>query len=192
MSCQIIKTLFIVTILALPLGCGKHFMFTYSDSSTENYLEDQRQANPWQDDTAVVELKRYDYSESEISKTINGKVKEVIDGGTILLENGEVVKYIGVELPEDNSKYFDEALNFNKLIIDKKPIKLQFDIQGRDSHGNLLAYVYVGGMFVNAEIIKHGFARFIPHHKNNQHQELFAVLESEAIRHKKGVWSGGE
>ncbi|MGR3317896.1 MAG: thermonuclease family protein [Candidatus Anammoxibacter sp.] len=167
-------------------------MFTYSDSSTENYLEDQRQANPWQDDTAVVELEKHDFPKSQLSKTINCKVKKVIDGETVLLESGEIVKYIGIEIPQNGSKRFEEAKDFNKLLIDKKDIRLQFDIQGRDSHGNLLAYVFVEGIFVNAEIIKHGFSGFVPHPKNIQYHELFAVLESEAIRHKKGVWSGGD
>ena len=189
---QIIKPLFIIAIFALPMGCGSHFMFTYSDHSTENYLEDQRQANPWQDDTAVVELKKYDPSKSQLSGTINGKVKEVLDGGTVLLESGEIVKYIGIEIPQDNSKYFEKAKDFNKLLISKNAIKLQFDIQGRDSNGNLLAYVFAEGIFVNAEIIKHGFSRFAPHPTNNKYQELFTVFESEAIRHKSGVWSGGD
>ena len=164
-------------------------MFTYSDHSTENYLEDQRQSNPWQSDTAVVELEEYDIGESQLSETINGKVKEVLDGKTVLLENGEIVKYIGIEISQNGSKLFDEAMDFNKLLIDKKSIRLRFDIQGRDTDGNLLAYVYVEGIFVNAELIKHGFARFDPHPINNRYQELFTVFETEAIRHKKGVWS---
>ncbi|MGR3219855.1 MAG: thermonuclease family protein [Candidatus Anammoxibacter sp.] len=189
---QIIKSLLILTIFGLPMGCGSHFMFTYSDRSTENYLEDQRQTNPWISDTAVVELDTYDTGNSRLSETINGKVKKVIDWKTILLESGEIVKYIGVEIPQNNSKYFEEALDFNKLLVDNKAIKLQFDIQGRDSNGNLLAYVFVEGIFVNAAIIKHGFSGFVPHTKNNQYHDLFTVLEAEAVRLKKGVWSSGE
>lgn len=167
-------------------------MFTYSDPSYENYLEDQRQKTPWQSDTAVLELKKYDTGESQISKALKGRVKEVIDGGTILLENDEIVKYIGIEAPKNGDKYFEDSKNFNKLLVDKKDVKLQFDLQGRDSDNNLLAYVFIEGIFVNAEIIKHGFARFVPHSKNTQYHDMFAILESEAIRFGKGVWSNEE
>ena len=186
---NIIKKILILALFIMPIGCGSDLMFTYSDQSYENYLEDQRQETPWQSDTAEMQLKKYDNSNSPLNDTLKGRVKKVVDGETILLESGEFVKLIGVEAPETGEAFFDESTKFNSLLVDKKTLNLQFDLQGRDANGNLLAYVHAEGVFVNAQIIKHGYGKFSPHPKNTRHQELFKVYESEAIRFGKGIWA---
>ena len=87
---SIIRNFYILIILLAPAGCGSKFMFTYSDHSSENYLEDQRQKTPWQPDTAEMELKKTTREDNLIKNRLTSRVKEVVNGSTLLLENGEI------------------------------------------------------------------------------------------------------
>ena len=83
------------------------------------------------------------------------RVKEVIDGDTIVLENGKVVRYIGIDTPETKKRIDDrwvespqpfayEAKELNEKLVGNKYVRLEFDIQKTDRYGRLLAYCFVG------------------------------------------------
>lgn len=181
--------LIILLSFILLNGCGSHLIFTYSDPSYENYLEDQRQKTPWQSDNVELGLQKSIVDSVQLSKTATARVKEVIDGQTIIIESDEIVRYIGVESPKRGEKFFEESKDFNRLLVERKRVKLEFDIQGRDADGNLLAYVFAEGFLVNAEIIKQGYARFVPQTQNTKYQDLLAGLQSQAIGSRRGIWS---
>jgi len=93
----------------------------------------------------------------------NIKVKRVIDGDKLLLENGERVRLIGIDTPEIRpndkakrdskrtgkdletiTKMGQEATKLVKgLDIEGKKVRLEFDVDRKDKYGRLLAYVYV-------------------------------------------------
>jgi len=97
----------------------------------------------------------------------NIKVKRVIDGDTLLLENGERVCLIGIDTPESKpndkakrdskrtgqdvetiTKMGQEATEFVKGLLPKgTEVRLEFDVQERDKYGRLLAYVFVPGLY---------------------------------------------
>jgi len=81
------------------------------------------------------------------------RVKEVIDGDTIRLENHKIIRYIGLDTPELREKIKDEwiysprpfaekAKSYNEKLVNGKVIKLKTDIQKIDNFGRILAYVY--------------------------------------------------
>ncbi len=73
-------------------------------------------------------------------------VSKVISGNTILLDNGEVVRLLGVEIPDD---FGVEAHRFLKGLLEGKEIKLVFERRNRNIEGQLLAYVFRDGISVN-------------------------------------------
>ena len=88
----------------------------------------------------------------------------VIDGDTIILNNGERVRLIGVDTPETKHPrkpveyYGKEASAFTKKMIEGKEVRLEYDWQRKDKYGRTLAYVYLkNGTFLNAEIVKQGY-----------------------------------
>jgi micrococcal nuclease len=128
------------------------------------------------------------------------RVKKVIDGDTIVLDNDEVVRYIGIDTPEIRHKvknkwvyaprpYAEEAKGFNRQLVEGKVVNLEFDVEKRDRYGRLLAYVYVGDIFVNAKMLQDGFALLFTHPPNIKYVELFIRLAKEARENKKGLWS---
>jgi micrococcal nuclease len=121
-------------------------------------------------------------------------VTKVLDGDTIMLENGDIVRYIGVETPELGKKdggpqfYAREAAKYNKQLVLLKKVRLEFDKERKDDAGRTLAYVYVKNTFVNGELVRLGYARTAIHPPNIAHRGHLAECEREAIRKDNGLW----
>lgn len=144
--------------------------------------------------------RRYDYSDIY--------VKRVVDGDTLLLENGERVRLIGIDTPEIHEsaklrrdaaragqdeaaikKLGQRSYGFTKKLIEGKRVSLEFDIDKRDKYNRLLAYVYLeDGTFVNAQIVKEGYASLLTFPPNVKYAELFSKLYKEARENKRGLW----
>ncbi|MFC1496298.1 thermonuclease family protein [Candidatus Margulisiibacteriota bacterium] len=121
-------------------------------------------------------------------------VKRVVDGDTIKLTNGEKVRYIGIDTPETKHpkkpvQYFGkEASEANKMLVEGKQVRLEFDVQKRDRYGRLLAYVYVDDIFVNAWLVWNGYAQVSTYPPNVKYQEYFLKLQRVARKEKRGLW----
>jgi micrococcal nuclease len=129
------------------------------------------------------------------AKVFEAKVISVIDGDTIILESGEKVRYIGIDAPESympkmgvSQFYGKDAWDLNKKLVEGKKVSLELDVQEKDPEGRLLAYVYVGDVFVNAELVKQGQAEAARYPPNTKHQDLFEKLELTAKKKKLGIW----
>ena len=73
------------------------------------------------------------------------RVERVVDGGTLLLTNGEYVCLIGVDTPETKHpekpvEYFGkEAYRFTKSMAEGNRVRLEYDQTRRDRYGRILA-----------------------------------------------------
>ncbi len=129
------------------------------------------------------------------SRVTEATVKAVIAGDAVLLANGETLRYIGINAPKTKYPKMDvyyvgkESYEFNKKLVGGKTIRLEYDVTDRDPTGRLLAYVYVGDTFVNAELVKNGMAYSAAYPPNTKHQEEFNALEREAREKKLGLWA---
>jgi micrococcal nuclease len=127
---------------------------------------------------------------------VDVEVVSVTDGDTIdVLLDGEVesVRYIGIDTPESNPDqplecYGDEASNLNEGLVADRTVRLSFGPERRDDYGRLLAYVHAGDTFVNAELVRRGFARSLTISPNDGFAGLFERLEAEAGRAGIGLW----
>jgi micrococcal nuclease len=122
-------------------------------------------------------------------------VKSVIDGDTITLTNGERVRYIGIDAPElwDSLESVAEdgkaAKEYNESLVEGHRVRLVLGRQKRDIYGRLLAYVYTeDGTFVNAELLRAGYAGTLSVPPNTERAKEFEKLLSRARRQKKGLW----
>jgi len=134
---------------------------------------------------------------SSLAKEQEYPVSKVIDGDTILLENGSIVHYIGVNAPqlkgEGGGEFFGrEAFRENKSLVLLKKVRLEFDAQKKDEEGRLLAYVFVKDLFVNAELIRLGYARAAVSPPNVRYKDLFLKNENEAKQKYAGLWQEGK
>ncbi len=123
------------------------------------------------------------------------QVERVVDGDTFVLSGGDRVRLIGIDTPESVhpekpvEPFSREASAFAKRLLEGKTVRLEFDVQERDKYGRLLAYVYLeDGTFVNAELVKNGFAVILTVPPNVKHAEHFLNLQKEARENRRGVW----
>ncbi|MFC1545207.1 thermonuclease family protein [Gemmatimonadota bacterium] len=126
-----------------------------------------------------------------------GIVERVVDGDTIRVrinERVETVRYIGVDTPETVhptrgiEPYGLAASAFNRALVEGQPVRLQYDVEDRDRYGRLLAYVYTDSLFVNAELIRQGYAQVMTVPPNVRHADMFIRLQREARRGGRGLW----
>lgn len=124
------------------------------------------------------------------------QVAKVIDGDTITLANGKKVRYNGVDTPEIHhparmpEECGQEALEANREMVEGKQIRLEYDRTKEDRYGRLLAYVFTGDTFVNAELIKQGYARVATSRTDLKYHKLFIRLQKEARDNDRGIWGG--
>jgi endonuclease YncB( thermonuclease family) len=116
-------------------------------------------------------------------------VSKVIDGDTIKLKNGETIRYIGINAPERDEYLYEEAKLFNKKLVEHKEVLLKFDIQLYDDYGRKLAYVFTkDNKFVNAELIRNGFAYLYPHPFETSFFNELLKAQRTAITNNAGIF----
>lgn len=126
-------------------------------------------------------------------------VRNVMDGDTIELSNGEKVRYIGIDTPEirrkegskwvyDPMPYAEAAMEFNRKLVRGERVRLEFDAQKKDKYNRLLAYVYSGNKMVNIEMVKEGFAMLYTYPPNVKYVDKFIAAQKEARENKRGIW----
>ena len=108
-----------------------------------------------------------------------------------------------------------KAKEFCKEVVEGKNVRLEYDVQERDRYGRLLAYVYIMTdvpnlsavqlekdnalyyvpgekfmeIFLNATLVKAGYAQIMTIPPNVKYQDLFLKLQQEAREHKRGFWA---
>jgi len=118
-------------------------------------------------------------------------VARVIDGDTIVLENGQHVRYIGINTPEMESKecFSTEATTENKTLVEGKIVRLQKDSSETDKYDRLLRYVYVGDVFINDVLVRQGFAKIEPVKPDTAFAGEFSDAQQEARANNRGLWN---
>ena len=152
------------------------------------------------------------YAESDESKKETDPpdiytVTKVIEGDTILLSNGERVRLIGIDCKETE---------FTRKLVDGKEVRLEYDAEKTDKDGRTLAYVFVDlfdanggplnsgkatptswytniiggkyGVFINATLVKTGYASPASMPPNVKYDELFEKLYKQAKEANRGLW----
>jgi micrococcal nuclease len=124
-------------------------------------------------------------------------VSRVIDGDTIVVDQGERVRFIGVDTPETKDprkpvQCFGEAASAftSSLIPPGTQVRLVYDVERTDRYGRTLAYVYRADddLFVNAALVRDGYAVSVTYPPDVAHADEFAALASDARAAGRGLW----
>lgn len=127
--------------------------------------------------------------------TEQAEVLRVIDGDTIevkLLANGAIwrVRYIGMDTPERGDYFFEEATQANAQLVEGQTVTMVQDISQTDRYGRLLRYVYLAdGTFVNAELVRLGYAVIATYPPDVKYQAMFLELQTSAREQGVGLWA---
>ena len=87
---------------------------------------------------------------------------QVVDGDTIYLDNGEKVRFVGVNTPERGVEGYITSKNFVQKLCLNKEVGLDIDdSKHSDKYGRTLAVVIVDGKNVNEMLLKEGLAEIM-------------------------------
>lgn len=126
-------------------------------------------------------------------------VSKVIDGDTIVLEDGQTVRFVGIDTPETVDPrrpvgcFGKEASNETKKLLVGKVVILQKDVSNTDKYKRLLRYIYLpleNGqiLFINDYLVRTGFAKVYTYPPDIKFNEQFRQAEKEAREFKRGLW----
>lgn len=128
-------------------------------------------------------------------------VSEVVDGDTLVVTfpagQQEVVRLLGIDTPEtvDPSRpqqcFGAEASDFlTALVPPGTAVRLERDLEARDRYGRLLAYVFRAddGIFVNADLLRHGMADLSIYEPNSAYVDLLRSNLRQAKTQNAGLW----
>ena len=83
----------------------------------------------------------------------------VVDGDTVDVSNGERVRFIGIDTPEEGDCCYTEASNLMRSLVDHKPVTLAIGARtDRDRYNRILRYIDVSGTDVGLAMINSGWA----------------------------------
>src|SRR3990167_9114852 len=118
------------------------------------------------------------------------KVKRVIDGDTIELANGQIVRYVGVNAPDNGQPFEEEATETNAKLVSGKTVTLEYDAYTSDRFGRVLAYPFVGGKNVVVELAGQGLVKVTIYEDRRKlkYQDELLKAQEEAKQKKRGIW----
>jgi micrococcal nuclease len=139
------------------------------------------------------------WSGGRVAARFDATVVHVADGDTIVVEvagRTEKVRILGADTPEivDPRKpvqcYGPEASAHTKArLAPGTRVSLETDAEARDKYGRLLAYVYVGGVRYDDELLRLGLARLLIIPPNGVHARAMLQAELDARAAGRGLWS---
>lgn len=166
----------------------------FKKSSKESNGKDNTNKN-----TGVIA--EFDDTRRDWEKMETVTVKYIIDGDTVILVNGDKVRYTSIDTPERGDCWYRQAKQMNQDLVSGKEILLELDITNRDKYERLLRYIYVGEdvndkkqeiKFVNMELVKAGLARVKEYKPDLEYLEELETAENYAKQNKIGLWGGCE
>lgn len=126
-----------------------------------------------------------------------GKVVEIVDGDTLILDNGREVRLVGIQAPKlplgrKNFKTWplaDKAKSALLTLSLYKTVTLSYGGRRVDRYNRLLAHLHdSNGTWIQGELLRHGMARVYSFKDNRAAVADMLALEKQARHEKKGIW----
>lgn len=133
------------------------------------------------------------------SERLTGRVVRAVDGDTleVAIDDGptETVRLIGVDTPETVKPdtpvqcFGPRASHFEHQRVEGRRVRLLTGVEPRDFYGRLLAYVWIEGRLIEAELLRRGLARVLNFRPNDRFAHRFELIAQSAAKGGKGLWS---
>ena len=130
-------------------------------------------------------------------QTRSAMVRKVFDGDTVQLVSGEIIRLLGIDAPESNSRnrrllpqpFHNEARAALIALVDKKRVVLSESQRLVDTYGRTLAYLHLpDGTDVQRQMLQGGYAMMTAYPPDLGHLETYGKVEVEARQNGIGLW----
>jgi hypothetical protein len=137
----------------------------------------------WDEHSKTVIISSKVKTEVEVTNILEGNIVE-IKGGT----NSDKLVLLGFDELDPN--YKGEATQWLSEKLTGATIRVELDTKQRESHGYLLAYVYMpDGTLLNSQIFAKGYAKVRMSSPNIRWNELLTYVQNGAKNEKVGLWA---
>lgn len=121
-------------------------------------------------------------------------VQRITDGDTIVCDNGERVRLLLIDAPE--TRQGDFGLRAKLALEEMAPVgstlRMETDVEQRDRYGRALAHAHTsGGLWINHEMVRRGYAVVGVYPPNVRHVERMRAAATEAREQGRGLWGSG-
>lgn len=134
------------------------------------------------------------YREKASMHSFEAIVAKVVDGDTVWTDKGEKIRLLGIDTPELHhpdypvQAFAQEAKDYVAgRILGKKCVFEYSDLDHYDKYGRTLAFIYLDGNLVNAEIVKKGLGYASANRLISKTAD-FLVIENIAKKFRVGLW----
>jgi micrococcal nuclease len=134
----------------------------------------------------------------ELAKGSSARVVEVIDGDTVVLDDGKEVRLVGIQAPKlpfnrPNFKEWPLAREakeeLEKLVLNQR-VTLSYGGERTDRHGRTLAHLHTDdGTWAQGEMLNRGLARVYTFADNRAAASDLLAREAAAREAKRGIWA---
>jgi endonuclease YncB( thermonuclease family) len=127
-------------------------------------------------------------------------VAKAVDGDTLVLEDGRIVRLAGIEAPKPFLARPDKAVGdlaekarreLERLALGKT-VELRLGTLQRDRHNRILAQVYLGSTWLQEAMVTAGLARVRPLDEDFSCLGVLVTVEREIRESRKGLWANPE
>lgn len=125
-------------------------------------------------------------------------VREITDGDTLVLDNGTVVRLVGIQAPKlplgrPGFKPWPLAVEAHKALQQMtrgRAVQMRFGGARQDRHRRTLAHLYrqPDGLWIQGEMLRLGMARVYTFSDNRALVTEMLALEGEARAARRGIW----
>ncbi len=122
-------------------------------------------------------------SSPELEKVIIGRV---LDGDTVELEDGRIIRLLNINTPEKGYAFSNEAKNFLEIFKNRS---VELESAGIEKYGRTLGRIY-SDKYLNLEIVRLGLAH--PYIVDESEVEDFEIAQEEAKKNERGIWKKSE
>ena len=125
------------------------------------------------------------------------RVTVIVDGDTVVLDDGREVRFVGIQAPKlplgrpDFQKwpFADEAKAAVGALAQGKRVTLHFGGRETDRYGRALAHLVTeDGSWLQGDLLRRGFARVYSFADNRALVREMLALEAEARAARRGIW----
>ena len=166
------KKILFILLIGLLIGCSEE-----ENSNSGTYIPNKEQK-----------------LENSSLNLIQYEVIRVIDGDTVELKNGERLRYNDINTPETVHPtkpiecHGPQASAKNKELVEGEIILVELGNPEKDRYGRLLGYVYIDDLFVNAELVRGGYAEVNSYGNPGSKLSNLLDIEKNAKKSMKGLW----
>ena len=153
----------------IPVDLLRNVLVSVTDSSLKDQIKDILKTREVIEKQEVTKLPK------------QAKVKNVIDGDTVELQNGLVLRYVGITAPEAGEPLEKESTEANRQLVEGKELKLEYDNYKSDKFGRILAYAIVDGKNVSIELARKGMAELVIYQKRKPFIYQVQLLDYQYI-----------